>query len=157
MSKPSKKIEAEVLQQFRYDAVNGGVTRVNGRGRGVTPSNNGYMEYRVSVNGLMADYSEHRLVYLLHNPDMQQTLHIDHVNGIKADNRIENLRLVTPQENSFNRPNALGFRWVEGHRKFYARITINGKCIHLGQYETILDARAAYLRAKPKYHVIKER
>jgi len=65
--------------------------------------------YRIFFSGI--DISVHRIVYYLKTEDHPGSLLIDHINGVKNDNRIENLRLVTKQENSLNR---------EEHRLFYA-------------------------------------
>ena len=157
-----KHIGQDVLSKFKYDEVNGGVIRIKYDGSGRSepkPNNTGYMRYGVySENGKhQRMYQAHRLTYLLHNPDMDQSLTIDHINGIKTDNRIENLRATTNQQNHFNRQTNKGFSWSRSCKKFRADITVNEKTIYLGVYETILDARAAYLRAKKKYHIIEER
>ena len=141
---------------YRYDEVNGGVVRRDGKGVTPKPYGNGYIYCAFMIDSVAYRYRAHRLVYLLHNPDMDQSLSIDHINGLTADNRIENLRLVTVAENSFN-TKALGFYWVGKLRKFRAQIGISRGLISLGCYDNILDARAAYLRAKKKYHIIEER
>ena len=154
-----KHIGQDVLSKFRYDEVNGGIIRIKYDGSGRSepkPNNTGYMRYGVTTDGFQIMYQAHRITYLLHNPDMDQSLTIDHINGIKTDNRIENLRAATNQQNHFNRQTNKGFSWSSKSKKFRADITINNKTIYLGVYETILDARAAYLRAKRKYHVIEE-
>ena len=153
------RISSEVLDQFKYDEVNGGVMRVIGKGvgNGVPKTNgNGYIYYKVLVDSVQTVYAAHRIVYLLHNPDMDQSLQIDHINGTTTDNRIENLRSVTCQQNHFNRPTALGFFWDKREHKFRANICVDGKVMHLGYHDNILDARAAYLRGKKKYHIIEE-
>ena len=160
MSHKPKHIGSTILDQFKYDEVNGGVIRVNGKGKGIDelkPNPKGYIHYCVSVGLVQSNYVAHRIVYLLHYPDMDQSLQIDHINGDKEDNRIENLRAVTNQQNHFNETKALGFCWVAEQSKFRARIHVDYKSIHLGCYDTILEARASYLRAKKKYHVIEER
>lgn len=48
-------------------------------------------------------YREHRLIWIWHNGDIPKNLLIDHINGIRGDNRIENLRLVTVSQNQNNR------------------------------------------------------
>lgn len=159
MGNKARHIGLDILQQFKYDEVNGGVLRTKWEGREQRvpkPYPRGYIYYMVTVDSVSSPYMVHRLVYLLHNPDMDQSLSIDHINGIKSDNRIENLRAVTHQQNHFNRSKALGFLWRSAHRKFRAQLCVGGKTIHLGVYDTILDARAAYLRAKKKYHKIEE-
>ena len=76
---------------------------------------------------------------------------IDHINGDKKDNRLENLRCVTAQQNQYNRACTKGFSWDKSRGKWRAQITHNYKVIFLGRYDNIIDARAAYLR---KYNEI---
>jgi hypothetical protein len=154
--KPRKMSYERISELFKYDEVNGGVVRIDGKGRWhPKPDKAGYIMYAVLEDS--AKYKEHRLVYLLNNPDMDQSLQIDHINSIRSDNRIDNLRTVTNQQNQFNRPASLGFYWVPSKQLWNAKIKVDSKSIHLGYYDTILDARAAYLRGKKKYHKIEER
>jgi len=79
---------------------------------------------------------------------------VDHRNGIRHDNRLENLRLVTHQQNNFNRTKALGYCWNKQMNKWMAKIALDGRRIHLGYFVIEEDARNAYLNAKLKYHEI---
>ena len=83
-------------------------------------------------------------------PDEMQIDHIDR-NGL--NNQKSNLRIVTHQQNAFNR-NAKGYIFRKDRQKFQAQIRLNGKLIYLGDFETELGAHAAYLEAKKIYHVI---
>jgi len=148
---------ALVRELFNYDEVNGGLTRKVLTG-GCKPKRplTGTTKYRIhNVAGVKC--KESRLVYLYHNEDMDQQYDIDHINNNTFDNRIENLRLVTHLENCFNRGYVRGFAYVARTNKWRSFIGLNRKYIHLGEYDCMLDARAAYLRAKKKYHVIEER
>jgi hypothetical protein len=78
---------------------------------------------------------------------------IDHINCVRHDNRISNLRSVTRQQNQWNRFGK-GFHFHKKRNKWQASITINKKGIYLGMFNTEEEARAAYLKAKEKYHVI---
>lgn len=74
---------------------------------------------------------------------------IDHINNNPLDNRRVNLRLVTSQQNSFNRgpqrKNSLGGNGVHArYGKYRAVIRVDRKLIHLGIFKTIKEAAAAY-------------
>lgn len=104
-------------------------------------------------------YLAHRLAWLyVHGswPEGQ----IDHINGIRTDNRICNLRDVSRSINAQNVHGArkdnklglLGVCWREASKKFIAQIQVAGKVRHLGMFRTAEDAHEAYLKAKRKYH-----
>jgi hypothetical protein len=95
--------------------------------------------------------------YIYKNCHFEQ---LDHINGIRNDNRIKNLRTVNSQQNHFNRHftkndiRVKGFTYIIKKNKFRSSITINKKFIYLGYFDTEQEARDAYLKAKEKYHVI---
>lgn len=105
----------------------------------------GYL--RVSFKG--KSYLIHRLIWkLVHK---REPIHeIDHINGNKQDNRIENLRDVSRSRNQQNRRKAKGYYLNKG--KYNARITVDKKQVHLGCFNTEFEARQAYLAAKKIYH-----
>lgn len=79
---------------------------------------------------------------------------VDHINGVKTDNYVTNLRIVTCQQNQHNQTKAKGFWFVKYNNKYRAQITVNRKHINLGYFDTAEEAHQAYLDAKPKYHAI---
>lgn len=114
-----------------------------------TKKQNGYISIQINKK----QYLAHRLIYLYHNGYLDKDLVIDHINMIKDDNRIENLRLVTHQENRFN-TKAIGYTFDTQKGKFKANITTGNKLKHLGYFDNKEDARNAYLKGKEKYHII---
>jgi hypothetical protein len=83
---------------------------------------------------------------------------IDHINLVRDDNRICNLRLVTKKQNSENRVNkntSTGIRgiiWDKQRKKYAAYISQNNKTIGLGRFDLIEDAKNAYANAAKIYH-----
>lgn len=82
----------------------------------------------------------------------------DHINGDKLDNRRSNLRVCTPKENSRNtrlaKNNSSGKKGVRktAHGKWQARITVDMREIHIGNFETKELAAEAYDDACRKLH-----
>ena len=116
----------------------------------------GYKNYRIRINKKM--YALSRVVFKSYNndwdiEDISNNNHIDHININSIDNRIENLRILTHQQNSFN-TNAKGYTWDKRVKKWKAQISINGKIKYLGYFKKEEDARQSYLKAKEVYHKI---
>jgi hypothetical protein len=96
------------------------------------------------------DYRAHRLAWLLHYgqwPDGE----LDHVNCVRDDNRISNLRRATRSQNVHNtrirRNNTSGVKGVSFQKltgKWVASITVHNRTIKIGSYDSIADGRAAY-------------
>ena len=73
---------------------------------------------------------------------------IDHKNGVRTDNRLENLQIVTQRENNQNyhksKKGKIGADWHEQTKKWRSRIFINKNIVHLGLFEEEKDALKAY-------------
>ena len=100
-------------------------------------------------------YRHHRIIaYSFLGLDIDNPKQIiDHIDKNKQNNNVNNLRIVSQQENSFN-TNAKGYSFDKSRNKYQAIIGINGKNIHLGRFDTKEEAHQAYLQAKEKYHII---
>jgi len=102
-------------------------------------------------------YLAHRLVWA-HQYGRFPELSIDHINGDRSDNRIENLREVPHAWNCQNlrRPsknNRAGILGVHENRgKFVAMIYVGGKSKYLGRFATAEQASRAYRQAKADLH-----
>ncbi len=114
-------------------------------------SYDGYKNLQLRHENKIKNYKLHRIIayaYLsldINNPKIQ----IDHVNQDKIDNRVSNLRIVSNQENQFNKC-CKGYTKIGN--KYRARIRLNGKYIYLGNYDTRELAHNAYLIGKQIYH-----
>lgn len=105
-------------------------------------------------------YYEHHLVWLYHYGELP-VYQIDHINQIKYDNRIENLRLC-PNNHSDNHQNMpiqcnntsgyAGITYDKNRKKWQAQIKINGKNKFLGRFDKIEDAIKSRNEGKLKYH-----
>ena len=92
----------------------------------------------------------HRIVYEMHFGRIKDGLEIDHINGIRHDNRIENLRAVSKSVNQLNRAKqsnntsgVTGVRWHTQRNRWRAQFRDE----YLGLFETIEEAEAAYKAA----------
>lgn len=113
---------------------------------------NGYLDIGYGYK----NYSAHRLAWLYMKGVWPKQ--IDHINGLRSDNRWANLREVS------NRINCENKRWAQSNsktkmlgawpkrRKFYSQITVRGRKVSLGSFATAEEAHAAYLDAKRKWH-----
>lgn len=101
----------------------------------------------VSVFYQYKQYRAHRVIWEMHNGPIPEGYEIDHINRDRADNRIENLRLVTRSQNHHNK-DEVGFSWDSGRGKYRVRPRLNGRRFSLGSFDNVIDARAAYLKWK---------
>lgn len=122
------------------------------KGEKVGHSEKGY--FRTEIDG--HSFYVHRLAWFIHYGDWPDE--IDHVNGIRSDNRICNLRAVTRSVNQQNRSKyssrrclPVGVR-VHSCGKYEARIRVNGKTVSLGLFPSEQTAAEAYLTAKKEHH-----
>ena len=141
------------------DYKGGKLIRKSSVGRGVkgnaagTVNKEGYISTTIHCKY----YLVHRLVWLLHHGKMPKF--IDHINGDKQDNRIENLREVTLSQNSFNRALATnntsgikGVHWSRAAKKWQATIMVDGVYEYLGVYSDINQAKKIVQDYRKKLH-----
>ena len=113
----------------------------------------GYLRIKVQSR----DYLAHRLAWLYMNGEWP-TDQIDHINRVKTDNRISNLREVTNKQNhqnagksSNNTSGHPGVCWHKRDFKWIAKIMHNQKSINLGYFTNIEDAVSARKAAEKLY------
>lgn len=100
-------------------------------------------------------FSVARLIWIYHRGFIPDGMVIDHINRVRDDDRIENLRVVSIRENNMNTiKNTSGFpgvSWSESRKKWIAFIRINYKSINLDRYKTLEEAIQARRQAELKY------
>jgi hypothetical protein len=103
-------------------------------------------------------YQAHRLAWLYIYKEFPKSS-IDHINGIRSDNKISNLREATQSENCQNLKKSRGSSGFLGvsidsqrRNRWKASIKLYGKTTHLGWYKTPQEAHQAYIEAKRKMH-----
>ncbi len=153
--------QSRLKELLHYDPETGGFTwllrtsnRIRVGGIAGCARRDGYRIIRIDGKNHMA----HRLAWLYVHGD-QPPAETDHINGLRADNRIANLREATKFENQQNRAihrrNTSGFPGVSWNKevgKWQAHIRLESRSKYLGLFEMPEDAHSAYLKAKAELH-----
>ena len=120
----------------------------------IANSSAGY--FQIMLNG--KPYKAHRLAWLYIHGNFPEN-DTDHINGIRTDNRLVNIREATHAENMQNVgltcANTSGYKGVSYHKsrgKWYVRISIDGKQKNLGYFNTPESASQAYEESAKIHH-----
>lgn len=102
-------------------------------------------------------YAEHRIIFLLHKGYFP--IQVDHINNIRSDNNIENLRECTNAQNQQNQKlcknntsGVKGVSWSKKSKKWVACIYMNGKNKSLGYFSDIELARKKVMTFRKSLH-----
>ena len=146
---------AAVLRDvFSYDPDSGILTRRK-TGKAITRKDK---ERYILVAFKKTTYLAHRVIWVIwYGSDPIGPL--DHINGLRHDNRIHNLRCISPAQNTQNRKlqksntsGAKGVYWHKPKKRWAAQIKVAGKKINLGRYLTLEQAKEAYQQASKRFH-----
>ena len=161
MNQLQKLVNAE-FSKLHYNPATGIFTWSTG-GRGIrksaiagTKNSEGYWGVRCCGRVYLA----HRLAWFFVHGEWPHG-GIDHINGDRMDNRLENLRVVAHEINMQNKRAAmannnscglLGVTWNKQHCKWQSKLMASGKRHHIGYFDTAESAHEAYLNAKRILH-----
>jgi hypothetical protein len=113
----------------------------------------GYQSCALCINAIRRAYPVHQLVamaFLNHKPN-GHTLVVDHINGKKDDNRLENLQIITNRHNLSKDPRGTsmhtGVSWDSKTKKWIAKVFLNGRQINLGRFTDESEAALTYQNA----------
>lgn len=102
-------------------------------------------------------YKAHRLIWKMFYGE--DATFIDHINGDRTDNRIDNIRSVSFSENTKNRKISKnntsthqGVYWHTKHKKYGAYIDVDGKRLHLSWTDSFEEAKDARIKAEANYY-----
>jgi hypothetical protein len=157
----NKLTQIELKSKLHYDLETGIFTWIANHGKvkpgmiAGTKNSKGYIQVAI----FKKIYLAHRLAWFyIHNEWPKNE--IDHINGIKNDNRLSNLRDIFHCENNqnINKPQKnnktgyLGVSFMKNRNKYQAQICINGKTKHIGLFDTAEEAYNEYIKYKRKNH-----
>lgn len=124
-------------------------------------TNHGYAFVTLQNRGNRKAKPIHRLIAFAFIPNPENKPHINHINGIKTDNRIENLEWVTNRENQAHYSKLtktsskyLGVYFDKQTNRWRTEIKINGKRKNLGRFDTAIEASNAYKAAMKKHNIV---
>lgn len=142
-----EKIKLAIDKGFTYDEITGKIfSRFN---REVIKKSDGYITIGIDLDKKHINLKGHQFAYYIKYNKIVNC--IDHIDGDRTNNKIDNLREVTKQENSFN-TKAKGYTFNKRNNKYQAQIAVNYKRIYIGLFNTEEEAKQAYLDAKQIYH-----
>lgn len=102
-------------------------------------------------------YKSHRLIYLYHYGNLPD--YLDHIDGNRSNNKVENLRECTTSQNNCNAglsnkntSGAKGVSWHKHNKKWQVQIKLNKKLKHIGYFDDFELAELVAIEARNKYY-----
>ena len=150
------KLERAAMQQAYlldvFDYADGKLFKRDGQSVG-SVNGNGYEVIWVEGKKMQV----HRAVFLMHHGYLPDS--VDHIDGNKLNNRVENLRDATLSQNQHNsklrkdnKSGIKGVHWYKQTQKWKVELKVNGKTKHIGCFKELGDAKNAIEEARKQYH-----
>jgi hypothetical protein len=99
----------------------------------------------------------HRIIFLYHHGYLPNF--VDHIDGNKTNNKIENLRPITKSQNAMNKKigtnntsGTKGVMWHKRDKKWFVQVRVNSKCHSFGYYDNKELAELVAIEATNKLH-----
>ena len=144
----------KLFWKYRSDVNDGWNTKYAGTEAFTAITDTGYKVGNINARR----YRAHRVAWAIHYGEWPEH-EVDHINGNRTDNRIENLRPATASENGCNKglqsnnvSGYAGVHWDKSKGKWVSYIKKNGKRKHLGRFDDIQEAIAIRDAAVIEYH-----
>ena len=141
-------------ENYKFNLKDNRIVKIGyGEIKHILHKNDGY--YTIKLNG--KKYRLHRIIFACHHGYFPE--YIDHIDGDKLNNNIENLRECTKSQNTYNSKlmctNTSGYKgvsFIKEIKKYRVNMMINGKQKHLGYFENPIEAAKGYDKAAIEYH-----
>ena len=124
-----------------------------------TKDKDGYIVFNLLTKLGIKLVKAHRYIWEHYNGKIKDGLEIDHINNIRTDNRIENLRLATRGENQYNsklrmdnKSGVKGVHWNKKAKKWIAKIKHKTILYHLGTFNSLEDAKDKVENKRAELH-----
>ena len=150
-------ITSDILNsKYNYDCDSGILTNKKGRLIG-SIDKDGYLVTNFKIDNKKHYMFVHRIIWIMNNGIISTDVSIDHINRIKTDNRMCNLRLSDSQSQQYNKglssKNTTGYKGVSPFKDMYiAQCKVNKRSIRIGVYHTKEEAKKAYDNFAIKNH-----
>jgi hypothetical protein len=139
--------QEEVMQNFSY-SFGKLYYKSNNKLAGCIDKNSGYRK----ISFKNKRYMEHSIIWIYFNGKIPEGYLIDHINCIRSDNNIENLRLANRSDSNAYRKFGKGYSYNKSSKKWQVRIKKDGIINYGGSYETEDQAKDKAVDLKKELH-----
>ena len=145
-----EKCKIVIDKGFTYNPETGIIYGVRG---GVLKNMDGRGYFEINFNYEKKRYYLKGHIFAWYWVNKECVKEIDHINRIRSDNRINNLRSVTRGQNMWN-TKGKGFYYHKNIKKWHVQISVNNVKKHIGYFDTEEEANKIYKLNKNLYHLV---